>query len=48
MAEVTPEVIVAGHLCLDIIPKLSSPLTLRPGTLTEIGAAAFAAGGWCV
>ncbi len=45
MAEVTPEVIVAGHLCLDIIPKLSSPLTLRPGTLTEIGAAAFAAGG---
>ena len=39
------EVIVAGHLCLDIIPKLSSPLTLRPGTLTEIGAAAFAAGG---
>ena len=39
------EVVVAGHLCLDIIPKLSSPITLRPGTLTEIGAAAFAAGG---
>ena len=39
------EVVVAGHLCLDIIPKLSSPLTLRPGTLTEIGAAEFAAGG---
>ena len=40
-----PEVVVAGHLCLDIIPALPGPVALRPGTLTEVGAASFAAGG---
>jgi len=45
------EAIVAGHLCLDIIPQfvadLGSDLAayLAPGRLTEVGAATFSTGG---
>ncbi len=45
------EVVVAGHLCLDILPDVSNMqqgsagLVLEPGKLTEIGAANFATGG---
>ncbi len=47
-----PKVVVAGHLCLDIIPDLSSLKTgtederfIIPGRLLRIGAAAVALGG---
>jgi sugar/nucleoside kinase (ribokinase family) len=43
-------VVVAGHICLDIIPELppdERPFTFLPGTLAEIGAASVATGG-CV
>jgi sugar/nucleoside kinase (ribokinase family) len=46
-----PRVVVAGHLCLDILPGLR-PLTpealralLQPGHLLEVGPAVFTAGG---
>lgn len=45
------EAIVAGHLCLDIIPQfvanLGSDLAtyLAPGRLTEVGPATFSTGG---
>jgi sugar/nucleoside kinase (ribokinase family) len=46
----TPVAIVAGHLCLDIIPTIDTPLSqgaalLSPGKLTHIGPAALATGG---
>lgn len=45
-----PEVIVAGHVCLDIIPQAvpqthSLDAALEPGTLHAIGPAVLAAGG---
>lgn len=43
-----PEIIVGGHLCLDIIPSLrSQQLDFRPGALEEIGNATVSTGG-CV
>jgi sugar/nucleoside kinase (ribokinase family) len=43
-----PEVIVAGHICLDIIPQLhTSEFSFRPGTLQEVGPAVVSLGG-CV
>ncbi len=46
----TPLAIVAGHLCLDIIPTIHAPPSqgaalLSPGKLTHIGPAALATGG---
>lgn len=47
----SPEVIVCGHLCLDIFPKfLNKPGKkivdlLRPGTLVQVGAITFSTGG---
>lgn len=40
-----PEIIVAGHICLDIIPQISSETELTPGTLVNVGPAAIATGG---
>ena len=40
-----PEVVVAGHVCLDIIPALSGTPDLRPGRLVVIGPSAVSAGG---
>ena len=40
-------VLVAGHLCIDITPELTSVPELVPGQLYEIGSARFALGG-CV
>ena len=40
-----PDAIVAGLICLDIIPRFGGPTILTPGRLTEIGAAALATGG---
>lgn len=38
-------VVVAGHVCLDVIPTLSQGVTLQPGRLFEVGAAQLACGG---
>jgi len=40
-----PEVVVAGHICLDIIPTFERPVTLEPGKLFKIGPAVVATGG---
>jgi sugar/nucleoside kinase (ribokinase family) len=46
----TPDVIVAGHICLDIIPTFEQRVTdlgalLKPGSLVKIGPAVIATGG---
>lgn len=41
------EVVVAGHICLDVIPRFRSDAELLPGALIEVGAAHLATGG-CV
>jgi sugar/nucleoside kinase (ribokinase family) len=46
---VSPQVVVAGHICLDIIPEITrtrdgGPL-LTPGSLTQVGPAAISTGG---
>ena len=38
-------IVVAGHLCLDIIPALSSQTEMRPGILVEAGKAQLSTGG---
>lgn len=38
-------VLVAGHICLDVIPTLRQAPDFTPGNLYEIGAAEFAPGG---
>jgi len=38
-------IIVAGHVCLDIIPSFPSRTTLDPGTLVRVGAAMLSTGG---
>jgi sugar/nucleoside kinase (ribokinase family) len=44
-AAVPPQVVVAGHICLDIIPALTQAPDLRPGALVETGPAAISTGG---
>jgi hypothetical protein len=39
------DAVVAGLICLDIIPRFPDPVTLAPGKVTEIGAADLATGG---
>ena len=39
------DVLVAGHICLDVIPSLSGPATIEPGGLVRVGQAALATGG---
>ncbi len=39
------DAIVAGHICLDIIPELSGEVALEPGRLVEAGPAALSTGG---
>ncbi|MCB8932924.1 MAG: carbohydrate kinase family protein [Chthonomonadaceae bacterium] len=41
------EIVVAGHICLDVIPHFLRDAELRPGALIEVGAADLATGG-CV
>ena len=50
MASRTADVVVAGHICLDIIPEFdtapdSLEQLLQPGRLTEVGPAAMVPGG---
>jgi len=44
---VSGTVVVAGHICLDIIPKFFGEANFRPGHLIEVGPAEFSTGG-CV
>ncbi|MBT3290406.1 MAG: carbohydrate kinase family protein [Victivallales bacterium] len=37
--------VVAGHICLDIIPDIDRPIPLDPGRLYEVGSATIATGG---
>jgi sugar/nucleoside kinase (ribokinase family) len=39
------EAIVAGHICLDIIPSLHGTVVLEPGRLVEAGPASLSTGG---
>ena len=39
------EVVVAGHICLDIIPELHGPVIFEPGRLVEAGPATLMTGG---
>ncbi len=39
------QAVVAGHICLDIIPTIDHPFALSPGRLYEVGAATIATGG---
>jgi sugar/nucleoside kinase (ribokinase family) len=39
------EVVVAGHVCLDVIPALAEPVRLEPGRLVSAGPAALSTGG---
>ena len=41
----TVEVVVAGHVSLDVFPALRGSVTLEPGRLVEVGPAAFSTGG---
>ena len=38
-------IVVAGHVCLDVIPAMDTEAALAPGTLVEVGDATFASGG---
>ena len=40
-----PQAVVAGHICLDIIPAMAEVPDLRPGCLVETGAATLSPGG---
>jgi sugar/nucleoside kinase (ribokinase family) len=41
------EIVVAGHICLDIIPEMLNDAPISPGELIEVGAATLCTGG-CV
>ena len=45
MSRSPAEVVVAGHVCLDLIPVLPGPANLEPGRLLEIGPAEMSTGG---
>ncbi|HEX7003721.1 MAG TPA: carbohydrate kinase family protein [Trueperaceae bacterium] len=38
-------IVVAGHLCLDLIPAIPAGAALDPGKLVEVGTVSFATGG---
>ncbi len=39
------QIVVAGHICLDVIPELGGPLDVQPGGLVVIGPSAVSTGG---
>jgi sugar/nucleoside kinase (ribokinase family) len=41
----TAHIVVAGHICLDVIPELDGPLDVQPGGLVVIGPSAVSTGG---
>ncbi len=40
-----PEILVVGHICLDIVPGIATSAELTPGRLFEVGSAAISVGG---
>jgi sugar/nucleoside kinase (ribokinase family) len=44
-AKTSPEVVVAGHICLDVIPQLDAALDVQPGGLVIIGPSTVSTGG---
>jgi len=40
-----PQIVVAGHICLDVIPALNEAPDLRPGGLVVVGPPALSTGG---
>src|SRR5450759_4288770 len=40
-----PEVVVAGHVSLDVTPRLFGPVKLEPGGLVVVGPAVMSTGG---
>jgi sugar/nucleoside kinase (ribokinase family) len=42
---VSADVVVAGHVCLDVTPQLGGPAPIEPGRLLAVGEAAFTVGG---
>ena len=38
-------IVVAGHVCLDVIPAMDTDASLEPGTLVEVGGVTFSSGG---
>ncbi|MFW6337159.1 MAG: hypothetical protein ACOC3G_08520, partial [Phycisphaeraceae bacterium] len=38
-------ILVAGHICLDVIPGFDSDLAIEPGRLVKIGIAILSTGG---
>lgn len=40
-----PTAVVAGHICLDIIPTFDRPVAIEPGKLCKIGPAVLSTGG---
>ncbi|MCX7886211.1 MAG: PfkB family carbohydrate kinase [Verrucomicrobiae bacterium] len=41
----SPEAVVAGHICLDIIPTIEHSAAIEPGRLTRVGPAVISTGG---
>ena len=41
----TKTAVVAGHICLDVIPTIPNHIDLQPGVLYDVGAAVMATGG---
>jgi len=44
-ANTSRPIVVAGHACLDLIPRFKGPARLEPGTLVEVGPMTIATGG---
>ncbi len=44
-ARAAPEVVVAGHISLDVAPRLCGPLQIEPGRLLVVGPAVISTGG---
>ncbi len=44
-AATAAQIVVAGHICLDVIPELGGPLDVQPGGLVVIGPSAVSTGG---
>lgn len=45
MSSATRSAVVAGHVCLDVIPTVERPIDLAPGRLYDVGAPLMATGG---
>jgi sugar/nucleoside kinase (ribokinase family) len=43
--DASASIVVAGHICLDVIPELAGALDVRPGGLVVIGPSAVSTGG---